>query len=259
MSFLPPTPPDGRRIGAIALVGAGPGAADLLTVRAVRRLQDADVVFYDRLVDPEVLALTQARKIFVGKEVAANAWPQARIDRVIIAAALDGLKVVRLKSGDPSVFGRACEELTAARRAGIPVEIIPGITAASAAAASLGRALTERGQTERLILATATCRPGEAATVAAGFLPGTTLALYMAMHRLATVEVELLATGAPEDCSVEFVQQAGTPTQRILTTTLRGMAAAAAGLSNPAIVLIRWPKTPAHRPLPSTQLAETEF
>lgn len=260
MSFLPPTPPTGRRIGTITLVGAGPGAADLLTLRALKCLQEADVVFHDRLVDPDVLALTPARKIFVGKQVGANAWPQARIDRVIAAAALDGLRVVRLKSGDPSVFGRACEELAAARRAGVEVEIIPGITAASAAAASLGRALTERGQTERLVLATATCRPGEIADVTAGFRPGTTLALYMAMHRLATVEAELLATGAPDDCTVEIVQQAGTSSQRILTTALRGMAAAAAGLSNPAVVLVRWPKAPIARPAhrPSPLLEETE-
>ena len=256
MSFLPPIPPTGHRIGAIALVGAGPGAADLLTLRALKRLQEADVVFYDRLVDPEVLALTDARKVFVGKEIGANAWPQARIDRVITVAALEGLRVVRLKSGDPSVFGRACEELAAARRAGIEVEIVPGITAASAAAASLGRALTERGQSERLILATATCRPGEAATVAAGFLPGTTLALYMAMHRLAAVESELLATGAPHDCTVEVVQQAGTVAERILTTDLRGMAAATAGLSNPAIVLVRWPKTAAMAAIPRPHYME---
>jgi len=241
MSFLPPVPLIGSRPGAIALVGAGPGAADMLTLRALDRLQNADVVFYDRLVHPEVLALTQARKVFVGKEVGANAWPQERINRVIVAAAMEGLRVVRLKSGDPSVFGRACEELDAARHAGIEIEIVPGITAASAAAASLGRPLTERGRTERLILATATCRAGESATIGAGFVPGTTLALYMAMHRLATVEADLLATGAPEDCAVEFVQQAGTPVQRIVKTTLRGMSAAAEGLSNPAIILIRWP------------------
>jgi len=243
MSFLPPEPPEGRRIGAIALVGAGPGAADLLTLRALTHLQNADVVFHDRLVDPEVLALTTARKISVGKDVGANAWPQARINRMIIAAAMEGLRVVRLKSGDPSVFGRVTEELDAARRAGIPVEVVPGITAASAAAASLGRSLTERGATERLVLATATCRPGEVADLAAGFTPGTTLALYMAMHRLATVEAELLATGAPADCVVEVVQSAGTASQRIVVTTLRGMATAAAGLKNPAVVLIRWPKT----------------
>lgn len=242
MSLLPPDPPHGHPLGRIALVGAGPGAADLLTTRALNRLREADVVFHDRLVSPEVLALTPARKVDVGKAVGANLWPQPRINGVVIAAALAGLRVVRLKSGDPSVFGRACEEIEAARLAGVPVEIVPGITAASAAAAALTRPLSERGQTERLVLATATCRPGEAADLAGSFRPGTTLALYMAMHRLSAVEAELLATGAPETCTVEIVQQAGTATERILTTALRGMAAAAAAadVTNPAILLIRW-------------------
>lgn len=241
MSLLPPDPPHGHPLGRIALVGAGPGAADLLTTRALNRLREADVVFHDRLVSPEVLALTPARKVDVGKAVGANHWPQPRINCVVIAAALSGLRVVRLKSGDPSVFGRACEEIAAARLAGVPVEIVPGITAASAAAAALTRPLTERGQTERLVLATATCRPGETADLAGSFRPGTTLALYMAMHRLPAVEAELLATGAPETCTVEIVQQAGTAAERILTTVLRGMAAAAADMTNPAILLIRWP------------------
>lgn len=235
------------RAGHIALVGAGPGASDLLTIRALQRLRQADVVFYDRLVDPEILKLAgpDARRIFVGKEVGRHSWPQERINAVITGAALQGLRVVRLKSGDPSVFGRACEELEAARMAGITVELVPGITAASAAACSLNRPLTERSRTERLVLATATCRPGESATLS-GFAPGTTLALYMAMHRLAEVEAELLGCGAPADCEVEFVQEAGTPHERILRTALRGMAtdAARAALRNPAIILIRWPKQP---------------
>ena len=127
--------------GHIALVGAGPGARDLLTLRAVQRLQDADVIFYDRLVDPEVLDLARrdADRVYVGKAVGANAWPQDKIDRLIVAEAAKGRRVVRLKSGDPSVFGRATEEMEAARAAGIAVEIVPGITAASAAAAAIGK------------------------------------------------------------------------------------------------------------------------
>ncbi|MDH2327764.1 uroporphyrinogen-III C-methyltransferase [Cereibacter sp. SYSU M97828] len=234
MSFLPRFP----AMGQIALVGAGPGAADLLTIRALRRIEAADVIFHDRLIDPEVLALSPARKVFVGKEVGANAWPQTRINAVITAAALSGLKVVRLKSGDPSIFGRAAEELDAARAAGIPIEIVPGITAASAAASALGRPLTERGQTERLVIATATCRPGTVATLA--IAPGTTLALYMAMHRLAEVEAELMAMGVPPESDVQIVQSAGCENQRIVECTLHGMANAAAGFANPAIVLVRW-------------------
>ena len=109
--------------GTICLVGAGPGAADLLTLRAMRRLMAADVVFHDRLVSPEVLALIpgRARVVDVGKAVGANAWPQGRINAEIVTAALMGLAVVRLKSGDPSIFGRAAEEIGAAAAAGIPV------------------------------------------------------------------------------------------------------------------------------------------
>ncbi|MFD1913928.1 siroheme synthase CysG [Halodurantibacterium flavum] len=232
--------------GWIALVGAGPGARDLLTLRAMQRLQQADVIFYDRLVDPEVLDLARrdADRVFVGKEVGAHSWPQDQINATIVAAAWRGLRVVRLKSGDPSVFGRACEEIEAARAAGIAVELVPGITAASAAAASLTRALTERQATERLVVATATCKPGDRADLGAAFAPGTTLALYMAMHRLAEVEAELIAAGAPRHCEVEFVQQAGSAGERILRSTLGRMAAdaAVAGLRNPAVILVRWPK-----------------
>ena len=147
------------------MVGAGPGARDLLTMRAVQRLQQADIIFYDRLVDPEVLELARrdADRVFVGKEVGACAWPQDKIDRLIVAEASQGKRVVRLKSGDPSIFGRACEEIAAAQAAGIDVEIVPGITAASAAAAALGKPLTERGETDTFVITTGTCRPGDAA------------------------------------------------------------------------------------------------
>lgn len=138
----------------ISLVGAGPGAADLMTLRAARRLSEADIVFYDRLADPEALAFAKptAQRVYVGKEVGAHHWPQPRIDAAIVAAALAGRRVVRLKSGDPSIFGRAAEEIAAARAHGIVVDIVPGITAASA---FLCDPLTERGVTDRVVLATA--------------------------------------------------------------------------------------------------------
>lgn len=146
--------------GAIALVGAGPGAGDLLTLRALRLLQDADVIYYDRQVDPAVLELARrdAERVFVGKQVGARAWPQDRINTVIVASAKQGQKVVRLKSGDLGNCSRLADELEAARGAGIPVEIVPGVTAASAAhasAASLGNRVSEHGGTGPLLLATA--------------------------------------------------------------------------------------------------------
>lgn len=130
-------PPDGQT-GHVALLGAGPGSRDLLTLRAVQRLQEADVILVDRLVDEDVLELAQrdAERIFLGRPVGADAWPQERINRFILAEARKGRRVVRLTPGDPGIPGRAAEEIEAAGRAGIPTEIVPGITAASAAAAA---------------------------------------------------------------------------------------------------------------------------
>lgn len=235
--------PDGGR-GSIALVGAGPGARDLLTLRAVQRLQEADVIFYDRLVDPEVLDLARrdADRVFVGKEVGAHAWPQDRINGVIVAAARRGQRVVRLKSGDPGIFGRASEELEAARAEGIPVEIVPGITAASAASASMGRPLTERGATDRLVIATGTCRPGDAdPDWGALATPGTTLALYMAMGKLGPIVRSMAAAGVEPGTEVSIVSEASSPRQQSLTTTLGRVVeeAAAAGLAAPAIIFVR--------------------
>ncbi len=236
--------------GSISLVGAGPGAADLLTLRALDRIRSADVIYFDRLIDPAVLALAgpQVEMVFTGKEVGAHAWPQDRINAVIVASARAGRNVVRLKSGDPSVFGRACEELSAARAAGIPIEIVPGVTAASAAAASIGRPLTERGETDNLVIATGTCRPGDEAPDWGALLrPGTTLALYMAMGKLAEIEASLIAAGLPADTVVEIVSNASTGRERQLASTLGRMRAEvmANGLKGPAIIFVRRPKAAA--------------
>ena len=233
--------------GRIFLVGAGPGAADLLTLRAIRCLQKADVVYYDRLVDPETLGFVRlgAERVFVGKEVGAHSWPQDRIDATIVAAALQGKQVVRLKSGDPSIFGRACEEIIAARAHGIEVEIIPGVTAASAAAASLCQPLTERGVTDRVVLATATCRPGELVSDLEDMArPGTTLVFYMAMQQLETLAEKLTGIGLSSTHPVTIVTQVSRPSERHLRTTVAGMAAdcAAAKVANPAVILLSLPK-----------------
>lgn len=234
--------------GHIALVGAGPGARDLLTLRAVRRLQEADVIFYDRLVDPEVLELARrdADRVYVGKEVGAHAWPQDRIDRLIVAEAAQGRRVVRLKSGDPSVFGRATEELEAARAAGIEVEIVPGITAASAAAAAIGRPLTERGETDTFVISTGMCKPGDASPDRQLMArPGTSMAFYMAVEKAAELQADLLSAGAPAECPVEIVASAETARQRHASATLATMAECIEreGLASPAILFVRYPKS----------------
>lgn len=235
-------PDHARPQGSIALVGAGPGAADLLTLRALRHLQEADVIYYDRLVDPQVLDLARrdAEMVFVGKEVGGHSWPQSRIDAVIVTAALQGKRVVRLKSGDPSIFGRAAEELEAARTAGIPIEIVPGVTAASAAAASLARPLTERGQTEALVLVTGTCRPGDPdPDWGALARPGTTLALYMAVGKLGQIRDALLRARVPADSEVEIVSAASTGQEAVLRARLGDLGSGRQRVVAPALVLVR--------------------
>jgi uroporphyrin-III C-methyltransferase len=239
--------PRSRAKGRISLVGAGPGAVDLMTVRAIRCLGVADVVFYDRLVDPEALAFVRpgVACVFVGKEVGDHSWPQDRINAAIVAAALQGKQVVRLKSGDPSIFGRASEEITAARAQGIEVDIIPGVTAASAAAATLCEPLTSRGVTDRVVLATATCRPGDVPSDLADIArPGTTLVFYMAMQQLAGLTRQLVMAGVDPDQPVTIAANVARPNARALRTRLARMACdcAEAGLANPAVIILHLAK-----------------
>lgn len=238
--------------GHVALVGAGPGARDLLTFRAARRIEQADVVLYDRLVDPEVVALARedAEVIYVGKAVGANAWPQPKIDALIEEKARQGLRVVRLKSGDPSVFGRAVEELEAADRAGVPCEIIPGVTAASAAAASILQPLTARGETDTFLLSTGMPRPGDADPDRRGCArPGMSMAFYMAVEKAGRVQADLLAAGLPPEAPADIVSCAATERERHAACTLGALAQTieAEGLPSPAILFVRWPKSMAAR------------
>ena len=238
------------REGRISLVGAGPGARDLLTMRAVARLQEADVIFYDRLVDPDVLELARrdAERVFVGKEVGASAWPQDRISSVIVAEARKGRQVVRLKSGDPSIFGRATEELEAARAAGIAAEIVPGITAASGAAAAMGESLTRRGETDTLVLTTGTCRPGDPAPDwVAQVRPGTAVVLYMAVRNAPAIVAELRASGLPDALPVDVCARVTQDGERLIRTDLSGLTGTlqAEGITGTALIWIRYPKAEA--------------
>ncbi|SFI34051.1 siroheme synthase CysG [Jannaschia pohangensis] len=242
--------PDGAGRGHIALVGAGPGARDLLTLRAVARLQEADVIFHDRLVDPDVLELARrdAERVFVGKEIGACAWPQDRINALIVAEARRGRRVVRLKSGDPSIFGRATEELAAARDAGIPVEVVPGVTAASGAAAALGQSLTERGATDTLVLATGTCRPGDPAPDWTRHLhPGTSVAVYMGVAGAGAMRDAALAEGVPPDTGVVIAADVSRSSERLIETTLDDLPATLTrcGVTGTAVLLMRLPKSAA--------------
>ncbi len=238
--------PEAQGRGQVALVGAGPGARDLLTLRAVERLQEADVIFYDRLVDEDVLELARrdAERVFVGKHVGAHAWPQERINAVIVAEARKGLRVVRLKSGDPSVFGRAGEELLALREAEIAVEIVPGITAASAAAAAMGNPLTERGVSDTLVLTTGTAQAGHAMPDSTRHCaPGTTTVFYMSVRQSGRIRDDLLARGLPPEAPVRVAINVAKAGETLVTCPLQELesALAAAGCEGCAVILVTWP------------------
>ncbi|WP_425098730.1 uroporphyrinogen-III C-methyltransferase [Tropicibacter sp. S64] len=239
-----PVPGQGR----IVLIGAGPGAKDLLTLRAVERIRAADVVFYDRLVDDEVLAYARpgAELVFVGKHVGNHSWPQERINAVIVAEALKGRTVVRLKSGDPGVFGRAGEEIAAANAHAIPVEIIPGVTAVCAAAASMGQSLTERGIADILVLATGMAKAGDPLPASARMSgPGTTTAFYMSVGQAERIAQALMARGLPEDAPVSVAVDVSKPKERALHGTVKGLPALIKenAVNGCAILLVTWPKT----------------
>lgn len=230
--------------GSVWLVGAGPGDPELLTRKAARLLQLADIVFYDALVGPLVLDLipTSTQLISVGKRAGRHSKDQKSIDRLIVDAALAGKRVVRLKGGDPSIFGRATEELEACKQHGISVEVCPGVTAASGAAASLGLSLTLRGMARKLTFVTAHARAGEKLSLDWQTLadPEATLAVYMGKKAASDVARELIAAGLRESTPVALVENATLPDERQFRTTLGLMpiAAQTALGSGPALLLI---------------------
>lgn len=228
----------------VALVGAGPGSSDLITLRGVQRLQEADVIFYDRLVDPGVLELARrdAERIYVGKAPGCHAWPQDRINSLIVSAALRGQRVVRLKCGDPGVFARGAEEAEALTAAGLSYEIVPGVTAASGAAAAVGGFLTERGKTDTLVLTTgrkvdANTRPDWVQHLSAH----ANVAVYMGVQSAAQIVDVLGAAGLLDLVHVTAVANAQRPDQQVLACAARDLVAeiAANGLTSPAILFLR--------------------
>lgn len=231
------TPP-----GQVDFVGAGPGDPELLTLRALRLLQGADVVLHDRLVPDAILALipTHVRRVDVGKEGFGPAVAQPVICDLLVAEAMAGRKVVRLKSGDSGIFGRLDEETEALRAAGIAFAITPGITAAVAAAASLGQSLTRRGRNAGLRILTghdvagfadhdwrALARPGEVAAIYMGKRAAHYIAGRLAMH------------GAALDTPVSVVLNASRPDERVLVTVLADLPGVldAPGCDGPAVLL----------------------
>jgi uroporphyrin-III C-methyltransferase len=230
--------------GTVWLVGAGPGDPDLLTLQATKLIWGASVIFYDALVGAAVLdlALPSTRLVPVGKRSGRHSRDQRAIDALIVEAALAGERVVRLKGGDPAIFGRAAEEIDACAAAGVPVRICPGVTAASAAAASLGRSLTLRGLARRLTFVTAHARAGEELDLDWQALadPQATLAVYMGKAAARTLSAKLMAAGLAPDTPVVLVENASLASERHLATRLDllPLAARPAVGEGPAVILI---------------------
>lgn len=232
-----------RRPGMVYLVGTGPGAPDLLTVRAERLLRQAEVALYDHLVSGEILALLPetTRKIYVGKRRRLHALPQDDINQRMIDLAREGARVLRLKGGDPFVFGRGGEEAEALATAGIAFEIVPGITAAVGVAASVRIPLTHRELAQSCTFVTGNLQDG---TMNLDWpllaRPRQTVAVYMGLMGLPLLCAKLIEHGRSADTPVAIVQQGTLPQERTVIGTLATLPALAeaAGLRAPTLILI---------------------
>jgi uroporphyrin-III C-methyltransferase/precorrin-2 dehydrogenase/sirohydrochlorin ferrochelatase len=230
--------------GAVHIVGAGPGDPELLTLRALRLIQDADVILYDRLVGDGILDLARrdALRLYVGKAKADHAVPQEEIEARLIAFAREGKTVVRLKGGDPFIFGRGGEELEAVRAAGIPVFVTPGVTAALGCAAAAGLPLTHRDAAQALTFVTGHAK-GDAepdldwAALAA---LGHTLVVYMGVGKAATIAARLIENGRAPSTPAAVIENGTRADQKIFKGTLRDLARIVrdGGVEGPAILVI---------------------
>ena len=231
------------RVGTVALVGAGPGDPGLMTVRGLELLRRAHVVVYDRLVDPRLLdEAPRARRIFAGKASGNHALPQERINALLIMHARRGRRVVRLKGGDPFVFGRGGEEAEALAHARIPFEVVPGVSSAVAVPAYAGIPLTHRGVASSFAVVTGHERPGGESSVDWARLAraSDTLVVLMGVESLPRITRALIAHGRPAATPVALVRWGTTSAQETVTGTLGDIAARAARarLEPPVVIVI---------------------
>ncbi|MCC7348818.1 MAG: uroporphyrinogen-III C-methyltransferase [Variibacter sp.] len=234
----------GAERGSVTLVGAGPGDPELLTLRAVRALQSADIILYDTLVSPEILdyARREAKKMLVGKTGHGPACRQSDINALMVGLARAGRRVVRLKGGDPLVFGRAGEELAACAAAGIAAEIVPGVSAAQGAAARLGVSLTHRASARRVQFVTGHAADGrlpDDLDWRALADPAATTVIYMPAHTLQAFVAQALAHGLDPQTPAVAVACATRADEAVLTATVADLPArlAAARLPRPLVVM----------------------
>ena len=228
--------------GVVWLVGAGPGDPELLTLKALRILGTADVVVHDGLVSDEILDLAPAKanRISVAKRKSRHSYAQGEINKILVAFAREGLTVVRLKGGDPFMFGRGGEELEACREAGIDCQVVPGVTAALAASSGAGAPLTHRGSAQAVTFVT-----GHAAAGVDPDLDWTSLAranqtvvIYMGLSMAATIAARLVEAGRVGSTPALIVENASRTDERRITTTLAEMANAAESVTGPALLIV---------------------
>ena len=233
--------------GKVWLVGAGPGDPELLTRKAERLLAGADVVVHDRLVSPDVLALAApgARKLYVGKRKSNHSVAQDDLNDLLVGLAGQGLRVVRLKGGDPFMFGRGGEELQACRAAGVDCEVVPGVSAALAAAASAGAPLTQRGVAQAVTFVTGHAAIGEDERPAEPDLdwralanPNQTLVVYMGLSTAAVIAARLGAAGRAPSTPVLIVENASRADERRSLCSLATLGQVAAAFVGPAVLVI---------------------
>ncbi len=230
------------KLGQVFLVGAGPGDPDLLTVKALRLMGTADAVVYDRLVSPAILNLLPpgTRRFGVGKESGHHPIPQDDINALLADLARDGLTVVRLKGGDPFIFGRGGEEALFLARAGIPCTVVPGITAAAGCAAAVGLPLTHRGLAGSVRLITGHGRDDGAPDIDWPTLadPACTLVFYMGLATAPLISANLLAAGLAATTPAAIVERGTQPGQRLIRTTLAALPEAAQGCRPPSLLIV---------------------
>lgn len=240
MPTLTPHHRPATRAGQVTFVGSGPGSADHLTLKALRALTEAEVVIHDRLVGPEVLAFASpvARLIDAGKEGFGPSTSQMTINALIVAEAQAGHRVVRLKGGDVGIFGRLDEEIAALEQAGLGWSIVPGLTAATVAAANIGQSLTRRGRNASLRIVTGHDVAGFAEQDWRGMArAGEVAAIYMGKKSARFVQGRLLMHGALPETPVTIVENVSRADQRVLATTLGQLPAVVADVAGPAVIL----------------------
>jgi len=228
--------------GQVWLVGAGPGDPELLTIKALKALERADVLVHDGLVSDEILSLApaKARRISVAKRKSRHSYSQDEINRMLVAFAAEGLNVVRLKGGDPFIFGRGGEELEACREAGVECHVVPGVTAALAAGASAGAPLTHRGAAQAVTFVTGHAANGKEPDLdwAALAKANHTVVIYMGLSQAAPIAARLMEAGRSGATPALIVENASRADERRVVTTLAGLADAASNLSGPALLIV---------------------